>query len=129
MGIYGFFLVFMGGGLGSAGRYGVNLLAAKLCGTDYPFGTFAINVVGAFAMGAAVELFTLRSSIPPTGRLFLTTGIIGGFTTFSTYALEIGLLYKRGEMAVAIFYGLSSLVCGLAALFIGIGVVRYLEAC
>jgi len=83
--------------------------------------------MGAFAMGAAVEPFTLKTSIPPTGRLFLATGITGGFTTFSTYALEIGLLYKCGEMGIAIFYGLSSPVCGIAAVFIGIALVRHLE--
>lgn len=126
MGIYGFLLVFIGGGLGSAGRHGVNLLAARYAGTSYPVGTFAINVAGAFAMGAVFELLALRTALPQSARLFLTTGILGGFTTFSTYALETALLYERGELAQATTYAVGSVVCGLAALFAGAGLVRWL---
>ncbi|PLP98142.1 fluoride efflux transporter CrcB [Cupriavidus pauculus] len=127
MGIYGFLFAFLGGGLGSAGRHGMNLLAARLVGTHYPFGTFAINVLGAFAMGAVVELFALKVSLPQSARLFLTTGIIGGFTTFSTYALEIALLYERGELAHAALYALGSLLLGVAALFAGGAAVRWVS--
>jgi CrcB protein len=126
MGIYGFILVFIGGGLGSALRHGVNMLALRLVGTAYPWGTLAINVLGAFVMGLVVEWFALRASLPQSARLFLTTGILGGFTTFSTYALEIGMLYERGDWLASMAYALGSLVLGVAALFAGLGLVRML---
>jgi fluoride exporter len=120
MGIYGFILVFVGGGLGSALRHGSNLLALRLVGSAYPLGTLAINVLGAFVM----EWFALKTSLPQSARLFITTGILGGFTTFSTYALEIGMLYERGDWLASVLYALGSLVLGVAALFAGLGLVR-----
>lgn len=126
MGFQGFFLVFVGGGMGSACRHGVNLLAARWLGGGYPWGTFVINVLGALAMGVVVELFALKTSLPPSARLLLTTGVIGGFTTFSTYVLEIGLLLERGDAPAALAYALSSLVVGLLALWAGMGLVRLL---
>lgn len=124
MGIYGFILVFIGGGLGSAGRHGVNLLASRLVGGAYPLGTLAINVLGAFAMGVVVEFFSLKASLPQSAKLFLTTGILGGFTTFSTYALEIGMLYERGDWLASALYALGSLVLGVGGLFAGLALVR-----
>ena len=82
MGIYGFILVFVGGGLGSALRHGSNLLALRLVGSAYPLGTLAINVLGAFVMGVVVEWFALKTSLPQSARLFITTG------TFTTGAIK-----------------------------------------
>ena len=124
MGFYGFILVFVGGGLGSALRHGTNLLALRLVGSAYPLGTLAINVLGAFVMGVVVEWFALKTSLPQSARLFITTGILGGFTTFSTYALEVGMLYERGDWLASVLYALGSLVLGMAALFAGLGLVR-----
>ncbi|GJE27512.1 fluoride efflux transporter CrcB [Methylobacterium organophilum] len=122
----GFVIVFLGGGLGSAARYGVGVLALRLVGSEYPWGTLTINVVGSFAMGVVAEYFALRSGLSQPMRLFLTTGIIGGFTTFSTYALETALLQERGEMGAALTYALGSVVVGVAALFAGLALVRVL---
>ena len=122
----GFVIVFLGGGLGSAARYGVGVLALRLVGSEYPWGTLTINVVGYFAMGVVAEYFALRSGLSQPMRLFLTTGIIGGFTTFSTYALETALLQERGEMGAALTYALGSVVVGVAALFAGLALVRVL---
>jgi fluoride exporter len=122
----GFLLVFLGGGLGSAARHGANVLATHVSGSRYPFGTFAINVVGSLIIGLLAEWFALRSSLPSNARLFLITGLLGGFTTFSTYSLEIGLLYERGEMGTALLYAISSVVCGVGAMFLGMHVVRNL---
>ncbi|WP_399681994.1 CrcB family protein, partial [Xenophilus sp.] len=83
-----FLIVFLGGGLGSAMRHGVNVLAARYVASGFPFGTLAINVLGSFVMGLIVELLALRMGLPQNLRLFLTTGILGGFTTFSTFSLE-----------------------------------------
>jgi len=124
MGIYGFILVFVGGGLGSALRHGSNLLALRLVGSAYPLGTLAINVLGAFVMGVVVEWFALKTSLPQSARLFITTGILGGFTTFSTYALEIGLLLQRGQHGLAALYAGGSVALGLAGLFGGMKLAR-----
>ena len=109
---------------GSALRHGTNLLALRLVGSAYPLGTLAINVLGAFVMGVVVEWFALKTTLPQSARLFITTGILGGFTTFSTYALEVGMLYERGDWLASVLYALGSLVLGVAALFAGLGLVR-----
>jgi CrcB protein len=124
--VVGFVIVFLGGGLGSAARYGVGVLALRWIGSGYPWGTFGINVVGSFAMGVVAEYFALKSGLSQPLRLFLTTGIIGGFTTFSTYALETALLQERGELGAALTYALGSVVVGVAALFAGLALVRVL---
>ncbi|HKT73515.1 MAG TPA: fluoride efflux transporter CrcB [Steroidobacteraceae bacterium] len=121
----GFLLVFLGGGFGSAARHGVNLLSAQFVGVRYPVGTFAINVVGSLVIGLLAEWFALRTQLPAPLRLFLITGVIGGFTTFSTFALEIGLLYERGQLGAAAIYAIGSVVCAVGALFAGMSVVRY----
>lgn len=90
-------IVFLGAGAGGAARHGVNLAAARLVGTGFPFGTLAINVIGSFLMGVLAEFFALKGHLPQHPRLFLTTGVLGGFTTFSTYSLEAALLYERGR--------------------------------
>ena len=120
-----YLIVFLGGGLGSAARHGVNLLAAQLVGTGYPFGTFSINVLGSFLMGVIAEYFALKSGLPQPLRLLLTTGILGGFPTFSTFSLESALLVERDQFAVAGIYVAASIVVGIGALFAGLAVVRF----
>jgi len=90
----------------------------------YPFGTFCINVMGSFLMGAITEYFALKAGLSQPLRLFLTTGILGGFTTFSTFSLETGLLYQRGEAGAALIYAAGSVVVGVGALFAGLAIVR-----
>lgn len=119
-----FFLVFLGGGLGSAARHGVNLLAVRLFGFQFPLGTLLINIVGSLAMGVVVEYGALKSGLPQQMRLFLTTGVIGGFTTFSTFTLEIALLNGRGEQLAAALYAIGSVIFGLAAFYGGAAIVR-----
>lgn len=123
-----FLLVFVGGGIGSALRHGVNVMSLRLLGVQfqYPVGTFFINVLGSFLMGLAVEYWALKSGMSQQGRLFLTTGIIGGFTTFSTFVLEIGLLNSKGGVVAAALYAIASVVVGLAALYAGMALVRAL---
>lgn len=123
-----FLLVFLGGGLGSAARYGVNILSAHCAGTRYPVGTFTINVVGSLVIGVLAEWFALRSQVPGSARLFLITGILGGFTTFSTFSLETGLLYERGDIAAAAIYAVSSVVVAVTAMFLGMYAVRHFAA-
>src|SRR5271170_595202 len=122
----GFLIVFLGGGLGAALRHGVNIAAARLLGTTFPYGTLAINVLGSLAMGLIAEYFALKVGLPQRWRLFLTTGVLGGFTTFSAFSLEAALLYERGQLAGAAIYVLASTVLAIGALFAGMAIVRML---
>lgn len=119
-----FLLVFLGGGLGAALRHGVNLLAARLAAGAFPAGTLLINVLGSLAMGVVVELFAQRAGLPQNLRLFLTTGILGGFTTFSAFSYESALLHERGQTALAAAYVAASVALGIGALFVGMALVR-----
>jgi CrcB protein len=121
-----FLIVFLGGGLGAALRHGVNLMAARVFGTAFPYGTLLINVLGSMAMGLIAEFFALKSGLPQHWRLFLTTGILGGFTTFSAFSLEAALLYERGQLAGAAIYVVASVVLAIGALFAGMAIVRML---
>ena len=100
----GYLIVFLGGGIGAALRHGFNLAAARLFGTGFPLGTMMINVLGSFVMGLIAEYFALRRGLPQHWRLFFTTGILGGFTTFSAFSLEAALLYERGQIGGAAIY-------------------------
>src|SRR5271163_699828 len=120
----GYLIVFLGGGLGAALRHGVNLLAARFAGTGFPYGTLLINVAGSLAMGLIAEYFALKAGLPQRWRLFLTTGILGGFTTFSAFSLEAALLYERGQLAGAALYVVASVVLAIGALFAGLAIVR-----
>jgi CrcB protein len=123
----GFVIVFLGAGIGGAFRHGVNLAALRLLGAGaFPFGTLAINVLGSFLMGVVVEFFALRSGLPQQWRLFLATGILGGFTTFSAFSLEVALLYEKGEVGAALAYVLASLILAVGALFVALTLVRLL---
>ena len=122
--IAGFLLVFFGGGFGAALRHGINLMAARLVGTTFPFGTLFINVAGSMIMGIIIEYFALKGNLPQRWLLFLTTGILGGFTTFSTFSLETALLYERGQTASAVAYVLASVGLGIGALFAAVAIVR-----
>lgn len=124
--MYGFLMVFLGGGLGSAARHGINLLAMQFPGLRFPVGTFLVNVLGSLAIGVLAGLFALRLQLPAELRLFLFTGILGGFTTFSAFSLEIGLLHERGQTSAAIFYATASVICGVAAMFAGLHLARAL---
>src|SRR3984893_2643917 len=122
----GYLIVFLGGGLGAALRHGVNLAAARFAGTGFPYGTLFINVAGSLAMGLLVEYFALKAGLPQRWRLFLTTGILGGFTTFSAFSLDAALLYERGQLAGAAIYVVASVVLAIGALFAGLAIVRML---
>ncbi len=120
----GYLIVFLGGGIGAASRHGVNLLAARMLGTGFPYGTIFINIAGSLAMGLIAEFFALKGGLPQHWRLFLTTGILGGFTTFSAFSLEAALLYERGDLIGAAVYVVSSVVLAIGALFAGLAIVR-----
>ena len=119
-----YLIVFIGAGIGGALRHGVNVGASRLFGYGFPFGTFIVNVVGSFAMGLLAGYFIYRPGVPQHMRLFLTTGILGGFTTFSSFSLDAALLIERHAYALAAGYVVGSVAAGLSALFFGLAVFR-----
>jgi CrcB protein len=120
-----FLIVFLGAGIGGAFRHGVNILAAKWWTIGFPIGTLTINVLGSLLMGVLAGYFSLRGDASQAWRLFLTTGILGGFTTFSTFSLETALLYQRGALNAAIGYAVSSVILSLIGVFFGLAVMRW----
>lgn len=119
-----FLVVFLGSGLGGMLRHGIGLLALRLTGTSFPWGTLVINVAGSAMMGLMIGLFAARNITNPELRLFFTTGLIGGFTTWSTFSLDIVTLWERGEAGAAIGYAVASLVLSLTILTIALVVTR-----
>lgn len=119
-----YLVVFLGAGIGGALRHGVNVLATRLLGYDFPFGTFTVNIVGSFLMGLLGGYFAFRTGVPQHLRLFLTTGILGGFTTFSTFSLDTALLVERHSFTWAAAYVIGSVALSLIAVFAGIALFR-----
>ena len=120
--IYG--LSFLGAGIGGLLRHLVNAGAARLLGYGFPFGTLTVNVIGSVTMGLLTELFVVRSGLPQELRLFLATGLLGGFTTFSTFSLDAVSLWERGSWGLAVGYVGISLLFSLAGLTLGLLLIR-----
>ena len=119
----GYLIVFAGAGLGGALRHGVNLATERLS-VSFPYGTLFVNVVGSLLMGLLAGYFAARTGIPQHVRLFLTTGLLGGFTTFSAFSLDAVLLIERHAYWSAAAYMLGSVVLSLLALFAGLTLFR-----
>jgi CrcB protein len=121
--------VFLGGGIGAAARHGVNLTAARVLGMSFPWGTVIVNVVGSLLMGLIVAFLAFRAhgAWSQHTRLFLTTGILGGFTTFSAFSLDVALLWERGDHGLAAAYVAGSVLLSIAGLFFGMWLVRTLS--
>lgn len=120
----GFLIVFAGAGIGGALRHGVNLASERLFGAGFPYGTMIVNILGSLLMGLLAGYFMARSGIPQHVRLFLTTGVLGGFTTFSAFSLDAALLIERHAYWSAAAYMLGSVILSLAALFAGLSIFR-----
>lgn len=120
----GYIIVFVGAGIGGALRHAVNLAAARLFGYGFPFGTIIVNIVGSFLMGLMAGYFAYRTGLSQHVRLFLTTGILGGFTTFSAFSLDAALLIERNSYRIAGSYMVASVAASVAALFFGLVVFR-----
>jgi len=119
-----YLIVFLGGGIGAALRHGVNVASARQFGTDFPYGTLLINVTGSLIMGVAAGYFAFKGGASQPLRLFLTTGILGGYTTFSAFSLDAALLYERGALGLAAGYVLASVGLSILGLFAGLALVR-----
>lgn len=119
-----YLIVFIGGGLGAALRHGVNRAALAFLGPAFPYGTLFVNVVGGLMMGVLVELFLLKGGGGQGFRLFLTTGLLGGFTTFSAFSLDAAVMWQRSDYAALGTYVVSSVLLSIVALFLGMAAVR-----
>ncbi|WP_431190508.1 fluoride efflux transporter CrcB [Bauldia litoralis] len=122
-------LVFIGGGLGAASRHGVNLVAMRAIGINFPWGTLIVNVAGSVLMGLIAGWLAFRAGANWTqhARLLLTTGFLGGFTTFSAFSLDSALLWERGEPGLAAAYILANVILSIGGLLLGLWIVRSLS--
>jgi fluoride exporter len=121
-----YLLVFFGGGLGATLRHAVNVACARGFGTAFPYGTFIINITGSIMMGLIAGYLAFKGEASQPWRLFVMTGILGGYTTFSAFSLDTALLYERSEIGLALFYVLGSVVLSIAGVFAGLALVRHL---
>jgi fluoride exporter len=119
-----FLIVFLGGGIGAALRHGTNLAVGRTLGTAFPFATMIENVLGSLIMGVLAAYFAFKGDASQSWRLFLTTGILGGYTTFSAFSLDAVLLYERGALGLAALYVLGSVALSIAGLFLGLLLMR-----
>ena len=118
--------VAIGGAIGSAARYGVNVWSFKLLGNEFPWHTLIVNLLGSFVMGALTELMALKLDVSLETRAFLTTGILGGFTTFSAFSLDFALMMERKAFLAAGSYALASVLLSFVAIFSGFHLMRAL---
>jgi fluoride exporter len=125
-----YLLVFLGAGIGGALRHGVNVGCARVCGMAFPWGTLTVNILGSFIMGALAGWLAFKAGegwSQPL-RLFLTTGILGGFTTFSAFSLDAVLIWERGQNGLAATYVAASVLLSIAGLVAGLGLARTIPA-
>ena len=121
-----FLAVAVGGAVGAVSRYSVNMLAFHYLGPNFPSGTLIVNVLGSFIMGLLIEVMALFWNAGTEVRLLLVVGILGAFTTFSTFSLDVAVLYQRGELWLVALYIFASVILSVGALFFGLYIVRTL---
>jgi CrcB protein len=120
----GFLIIFLGAGIGGALRHGAGLLGPRLFGHEFPAATMLVNITGSLLMGVLAGYFAYRTGIAQQWKLFLTTGVLGGFTTFSAFSLEAILLYERGSYGALAGYVAGSVLLSILALFAGLSLFR-----
>lgn len=114
----------LGGAVGAVLRHLMASAVTRAFGTSFPYGTLSVNLLGALVLGLLTGLLTHKLTLPLEMKAFLTVGLLGGFTTFSTFAMEGGLLIERGELNTVFLYMAGSVVLGLGAFFIGLKAAR-----
>lgn len=115
-----FLLVALGGGMGAAMRYGVSIISLRQFGPHFPMGTLIVNWVGSFLMGLLIVALIRKLDAPQPLQLFLATGVLGGFTTFSAFSLDAINLMERGDLTTASFYVIASVIGAIVACFLGL---------
>ena len=125
--LFGYITVFFGAGIGGLLRLAANRAGIYLS-LSFPWSTLFVNVSGSLAIGLIAGWFALRSQAGQTLRLFLTTGVLGGYTTFSAFALDTALLWERGQVWGTAFYVASSVLLSIAGVFLGLAIIRQLPS-
>jgi fluoride exporter len=125
--LFGYITVFFGAGIGGLLRLAANRTGVLLS-LSFPWSTLFVNVSGSLALGLIAGWFALRGQAGQTLRLFLTTGVLGGYTTFSTFALDTALLWERGQVWGTAFYVASSVLMSIAGAFLGLAIIRQLPS-
>ncbi|MCB1521050.1 MAG: fluoride efflux transporter CrcB [Hyphomicrobiaceae bacterium] len=120
-----FLLASAGGALGAGARYLVNVGMGRLLGTSFPWGTLTVNIVGSLLMGILIEALSLKFGGSLEARTFLATGVLGGFTTFSAFSLDVAVLASRGETGLAFLYVAVSVLAAIAMLYAGMAMTRW----
>jgi CrcB protein len=119
--------VALGGGAGAVARYLVGMQTLRAFGSNWPYGTFAVNILGGFLMGALAGYLAHKGGADQERwRLLLGVGVLGGFTTFSAFSLDAMLMLERGDWGLALGYVLASVIGSIAALALGLGMARAL---
>lgn len=121
-----YLIVFLGAGLGGAARHGINQFVTGVAGAQFPFGIIAINITGSLLLGLLSGYFAFKGDESGSWRLFLTTGLCGGYTTFSTFSQDTVALIERGQPGMAAAYVSLSVILSVAAFFIGLWAMRQL---
>lgn len=116
----------LGGALGSSGRYLVNMATLRLFGAGFPWGTICVNIIGSFLMGVLIESLALRYNASEATRIFLATGFLGGFTTFSAFSLDVIALFERKQFLASTLYLTASVFFSVLALYAGLSLIRAL---
>ncbi len=114
------FAVAAGGAIGATGRFLVGRMMMKLMGTGFPWGTLSVNILGSFLIGCVAGALATRYNLSHVWQGFLIIGVLGGFTTFSAFSLEVALMIEKNQLSIAVFYALASMIIGVLALFAGL---------
>lgn len=122
-----YLIIFLGSGLGGALRHGINQLVAGAFSTRFPFGILFINITGSLALGLLAGYFAYKSDTSANWRLFLTVGICGGYTTFSTFSQDAALLIERGQLSWSALYIFLSVSLAIIGFFGGLWAMRQLN--
>lgn len=117
-----------GGAFGATARYGINIMTFQWLGSGFPYATLFVNVLGCFLMGVLIAAMAHLWQPSQEIKLFLTTGFLGAFTTFSAFSLDFVTLFERGEIVAAGCYALLSVVLSILALFAGLMLIRMMVA-
>jgi CrcB protein len=124
----GMLAVAAGGVVGALARYGVYVATGHWLGHGFPYATLIVNLVGSFAMGVLIETMALVWNTSNEMRLFLAVGVLGSFTTFSTFSLDFVVLYERRDWWLSALYASASVILSIGALFAGLQLMRRLLA-
>lgn len=123
-----FIAVACGGAIGASARYAVSLAISEFMGKAFPFGTMTVNVIGSLIMGMLVGMMALKWNVSEEIKAFLMVGVMGGFTTFSSFSMDFAHLFEKGQMLHGFYYIAGSVLLGIGGFFIGMHITKNIIA-